>query len=57
MIVTQQGTTKTTFTVASNWTWKDGDEQRHEETEWVTVIAWSNLGDICGEYLRKGSYV
>ena len=29
----------------------------NERTEWVRVVAWERLAEICGEYLRKGSLV
>lgn len=55
--ITQHGTTRTTFTLATNRSWKDGDGQIQEETQWTPITAWDKLGEICGEYLRKGSRV
>jgi single-strand DNA-binding protein len=34
---------------------KDG--QKVEQTEWVRVVAWRKLGEVCGQYLKKGSKV
>jgi len=31
--------------------------EKQERTEWHRVVAWRRLGEICGEYLRKGSQV
>ena len=28
-----------------------------EQTEWHSIVAWKRLGEICGEYLQKGSLV
>ena len=28
-----------------------------ESTEWVNVVAWEKLAEICGQYLAKGSLV
>jgi single-strand DNA-binding protein len=57
MRYTSQGNAVTTFRVASSRTWKKADGQLEEETEWFRVVAWNRLGEVCGEYLRKGSRV
>lgn len=36
--------------------WKSGEEVK-ENTEWVSVEAWGRLGEICQEYLHKGSLI
>jgi single-strand DNA-binding protein len=54
---TQTGSARVTFTVASNRTWKDSDGQSREEVQWTPIVAWDKLGEICAEYLRKGSRV
>lgn len=44
--------------VATSETWKDkstGEQQ--EKTEWHTVVAFRRLGEIMGQYLKKGSKV
>ena len=28
-----------------------------EHTEWVNIVAWGKLAEICGEYLTKGKQV
>jgi len=46
------------ITVATSETWKDkntGDSQ--EKTEWHRVVLFRKLGEIAGEYLKKGSKV
>lgn len=46
------------FTLATSESWKDKQTgQRQERTEWHRVVAFRRLGEICGEYLRKGSKV
>ena len=34
---------------------KDGNQQ--EDTEWFNVEAWGRLGEVCQEYLKKGSLI
>src|SRR5690606_6489243 len=46
------------FRIAVGSSWKDkqtGDKK--EQTEWVSIVAFDKLGEICAEYLRKGSQV
>lgn len=57
MRYTAQGSAVTNFRVASNRTWKDRDGNTHEDTEWFRVVAWDKLGEICNEYLTRGSHV
>lgn len=42
----------TSFSIAVGWKSKE-----KEGTEWVNVVAFGKLAEICGEYLRKGSKV
>jgi single-strand DNA-binding protein len=51
------GHTVTTFAVATNMVWKDQNGQRQEKAEFHNVVAWRKLGEICGNYLKKGSKV
>ena len=44
------------FSIAVTQRWKSQGENR-EQTEWVNIEAWDRLGEICQEYLRKGSLV
>lgn len=46
----------TSFNVAISNHWKSGGETK-EYTEWVHVEAWGRLGEVCQEYLHKGSLV
>lgn len=55
--ITAQNNTVTQFTVASNRRWRTADGQEQNDTEWFNVVAWNKLGEICGEYLKKGSRV
>ncbi|HIJ79853.1 MAG: single-stranded DNA-binding protein [Desulfobulbaceae bacterium] len=53
----QTGTAIANFTVATTETWKKADGNKEELTEWHRVVAFARLGEICGEYLSKGSKV
>ncbi len=50
----QSGTAICNFTLATdrNYT-KDGEKQK--ETEWHRIVAFGRTGEVCGEYLHKGS--
>lgn len=54
---TPTGKKVTHFSIAisNRWRGKDGDAK--EYTEWVNIEAWGRLGEVCAEYLRKGSLV
>jgi single-strand DNA-binding protein len=57
MRYTAQGSAVTTFRVASNRTWKDKEGTQHDDTEWFRIVAWDKLGEICNQYLTKGTRV
>ncbi len=51
---TQSGTAVANFNLATTETWtKEGTKE--EKTEWHRIVAFGRLGEICGEYLSKGS--
>ena len=54
---TPQGSAITTFRVASSRSWRTAEGEDREETEWFRVVAWNKLGEICAQYLQKGSRV
>jgi single-strand DNA-binding protein len=45
------------FSVAVSNHWKSKEGESKEYTEWVNVEAWGRLGEICQEYLKKGSLI
>jgi len=53
---TPNGRKVTHFSIAVSNRWKSGGETR-ESTEWVNIEAWGRLGEVCQEYLKKGSLV
>ena len=45
------------FRVATTDRWKDSQGNLREETEWHRVVAFGRLGEICIQFLAKGSKV
>ncbi len=55
---TPSGVAVANFNIATSEEWKDKDTgDKKERTEWHRIVAWSKLGEICGEYLSKGRQV
>ena len=54
---TPQGTPVTKFTVATDERFTDRAGEKQERTEWHNITAWGKLGEICGQYLKKGKLV
>ena len=54
---TPSQTAVATFNLATNETWKDKEGGKKEHTEWHKIVVWGKLGEICGEYLKKGRQV
>jgi single-strand DNA-binding protein len=55
---TPSGVTVAEFSLATSEEWKDKSTgEKRERTEWHRIEAWRRLGEICGEYLRKGKQV
>lgn len=54
---TQGGQSVCRFSIATNFSWSDGQGGRNERVEYHNVVAWRKLADICGQYLSKGKRV
>lgn len=55
---TPSGVAVANFSMATSEEWKDKDTgDKKERTEWHRIVAWRRLGEICGEYLHKGSQI
>ena len=54
---TPGGQTVTKFTMATDERYTDRAGEKQERTEWHNIVAWGKLGEICGQYLRKGKLV
>lgn len=55
---TQTGTPVATLSIGTTDKWKDKQTGAlTERTEWHRVTLWGRLGEVAGQYLRKGSRV
>jgi single-strand DNA-binding protein len=55
---TQEGTCIVNLAIATSESYKDKNTgERKETTEWHRVVLFGRLGEIAGEYLKKGSLV
>ena len=54
---TQGGMAVTRISLATTSVRKDKDGNNQERTEWHRVVFFGKLGEIAGEYLKKGSQV
>jgi len=54
---TQSGMAVTRISLATTSSRKDRDGNTQERTEWHRVVFFGKLGEIAGEYLRKGRQV
>jgi single-strand DNA-binding protein len=57
MRYTADGTPVAVFRIATTETRKNKDGTRVDQTEWHRIVAWRKLGEIAGEYLKKGKLV
>jgi single-strand DNA-binding protein len=57
MRYTADGTPVATFNLATSESFKNRDGSKVDQTEWHRIVAWRKLGEICGEYLKKGKLV
>jgi single-strand DNA-binding protein len=54
---TPTGKQVTHFSLAVSNRWRTKDGESKEYTEWVNIEAWGRLGEVCQEYLKKGSLI
>lgn len=54
---TPNGKSVTSFSLAVSRRWRSSDGEAKEATDWFNVDVWGHLGEICQDYLRKGSLV
>ncbi len=54
---TPSGKAVANFSIATSEQWTNKEGTKTEQTEWHRIVAWGRTGEICGEYLKKGSMV
>lgn len=54
---TTTGKKVTHFSLAVSNRWKSAEGEAREATEWINIEVWGRLGEICQQYLHKGSLV
>jgi single-strand DNA-binding protein len=54
---TPDGNMVTSFSIACDESYKNKSGEKVSKTEWVKVVTWRKLAEICGNYLQKGSLV
>ena len=52
---TGNGTAVVNCTLATSEQWTGKDGQKQEETTWHRLVIWAKLGEIVGEFCKKGS--
>ena len=51
---TPNSTAVASFPLATTERFTDKNGQRQERTEWHNIVAWSKLGELANQYLKKG---
>ncbi len=52
---TPSGQAVANFRIATSESWTDKSSgQKQERTEWHRIVVWGKLGELCGQYLKKG---
>ena len=54
---TPSGTSTASFSLATNESWIDSENEKQERTEWHNIVAWNKLADFTTEYLQKGQLI
>ncbi len=54
---TPNGTSVCSFTVAVNRVYRDSSGQQQEQVSFIDCSAWGKLGELIGQYAKKGSGV
>lgn len=54
---TPNGKPVCTLSLATNRSYLDKENNRHEQTNWHKVVAWGRQGEVCNEHLIKGQQI
>lgn len=54
---TPNGANVCSFSVATNYAWKDANGEKKEKVEFHNIVAWGKLAEICQQFFKKGKKV
>ena len=54
---TPSGSPVTSFSLATNETWLNSDNEKVNNTEWHHIVAWNKLAEFSKEYIKKGQLI
>ena len=54
---TPSGASTASFSLATNESWIDSENEKQERTEWHNIVAWNKLADFATEYLQNGQLI
>ena len=54
---TPSGMSTSSFSLATNESWIDSENEKQERTEWHNIVAWNKLADFATQYLQKGQLI
>ncbi len=54
---TSTGKSVCTFSIATNYEWKDEDGEKQTGVDYHNVVAWNGLAEVIHQFMRKGSQV
>jgi single-strand DNA-binding protein len=54
---TGSGTAVCNMRLATNESYTNKNGEEVEQVEWHNIVAWGRMGEVCNEYLEKGSRV
>src|SRR3989344_2927559 len=54
---TPSGAAVCTFSVATNRSYTSADGTKKEETEFIRIVSWNKLAELCSQLLAKGRKV
>ncbi len=54
---TPSGVAVCNFGIACNETYKDKDGVKQEKVEFINIVVWRQLAEVCAKYLQKGKQI
>lgn len=51
------GIAKSSFTLATDDSYKDASGNKVERTDWHNIVTWRNVAEVVNKFLKKGSLV